>query len=544
MSGVEGPTPLSRRAFLRRGALTALGASALAGCGSGSSRTSSTADSTTSTTTTTTTTTTASTTTTTSETGPPSAADWSALRDSLAGKLVLPADAAYDDAKLVYDLRFEDSSPAAVAYAGSSTDVQRLIDFARRHAIAPIPRSGGHSYAGYSTGGGLIVDVGALNSVSVAGSTATVGAGTRLVDLYSALAAAGVLVPGGSCPSVGIAGLALGGGGGVPARKYGLTADAIRALTVVTADGSVRRADAASEPDLYWASRGGGGRNFGIATAFDFAAKPIPPLALFTLEFPWAAAASLFGAWAEWIGRAPDELWSNCLLLSAGSSGLIARATGVYVGELAALSALVGQLASAVGAAPSTNYVRADGYLQAMLVEAGCAEITLAQCHPQAPGTPGTLARAAFAAKSAFFSTAPPSAGVAAIVDAVESFQRELPELGGGLAFDGYGGAINAVAADATAFVHRDALCQLQMSGSWGSGTSASSAAAVAAWLGETATRLAPYTNGEAYQNRIDPTLADWPQAYYGTNLPRLESIKRAYDPDDVFSFAQSIPLR
>lgn len=539
MSGVEGPTPLSRRAFLRRGALSALGASALAGCGSGSPSTSSTADSTTSTTAATTTTTTTST-----ESGPPSAAQWSALRDSLSGKLVLPADVAYGDARLVYDLRFEDSSPAAIAYAASTTDVQRLIDFARSHAIAPIPRCGGHSYAGYSTGAGLIVDVSGLNGVGVAGSTATVGAGTRLVDLYGALAAAGVLVPGGSCPSVGIAGLALGGGGGVLARKYGLTCDAIRALTVVTADGSVRRADAVSEPDLYWASRGGGGRNFGIATSFDFAAEPIPPLALFTLEFPWAAAGALFGAWAEWIGRAPDELWSNCLLLSAGASGLIARATGVYVGGVAALSALVGQLAGAVGGAPTTNYVRSDGYLQAMLVEAGCAEITLAQCHLQAPGTPGTLARSAFAAKSAYFSTAPPSAGVAAIVDAVESFQRELPQLGGALAFDGYGGAINAVAADATAFVHRDALCQLQMSGSWGSGTSAASTAAVAAWLSETATRLAPYANGEAYQNYIDPTLADWSRAYYGTNLPRLESIKRAYDPDDVFSFAQSIPLR
>ena len=539
MSGVEGPTPLSRRAFLRRGALSALGASALAGCGSGSPSTSSTADSTTSTTAATTTTTTTST-----ESGPPSAAQWSALRDSLSGKLVLPADVAYGDARLVYDLRFEDSSPAAIAYAASTTDVQRLIDFARSHAIAPIPRCGGHSYAGYSTGAGLIVDVSGLNGVGVAGSTATVGAGTRLVDLYGALAAAGVLVPGGSCPSVGIAGLALGGGGGVLARKYGLTCDAIRALTVVTADGSVRRADAVSEPDLYWASRGGGGRNFGIATSFDFAAEPIPPLALFTLEFPWAAAGALFGAWAEWIGRAPDELWSNCLLLSAGASGLIARATGVYVGGVAALSALVGQLAGAVGGAPTTNYVRSDGYLQAMLVEAGCAEITLAQCHLQAPGTPGTLARSAFAAKSAYFSTAPPSAGVAAIVDAVESFQRELPQLGGALAFDGYGGAINAVAADATAFVHRDALCQLQMSGSWGSGTSAASTAAVAAWLSETATRLAPYANGEAYQNYIDPTLADWSRAYYGTNLPRLESIKRAYDPDDVFSFAQSIALR
>jgi FAD/FMN-containing dehydrogenase len=542
VSGVEGPTALSRRAFLRRGALTALGASALAGCGGGSPRTSATTDTTTSTTTTTTTATT--TTTTSTESGPPSTAQWSALRDSLSGRLVLPADAAYGDAKLVYDLRFEDAAPAAIAYAASSTDVQRLIDFARRHAIAPIPRCGGHSYAGYSTGAGLIVDVGGLNGVSVAGSTATVGAGTRLVDLYSALSATGVLVPGGSCPSVGIAGLALGGGVGVLGRKYGLTSDAIRSLTVVTADGSVRRADAASDPDLYWASRGGGGRNFGVATSFDFAAEPIPPLALFTLEFPWGAAASLFGAWAEWIGRAPDELWSNCLLLSAGTSGLIARATGVYVGGIGALSALVGRLAGAVGAAPTTNYVRADGYLQAMLVEASCAEITLAQCHLQAPGSPGTLARAAFAAKSAYFSTAPPSAGVAAIVDAVESFQRELPQLGGGLAFDACGGAINAVAADATAFVHRDALCQVQMTGSWGSGTSASSAAAVAAWLRETATRLAPYANGEAYQNYIDPTLVDWPHAYYGTNLPRLESIRRAYDPDEVWSFAQSIPLR
>ena len=320
---------------------------------------------------------------------------------------MLPPDAAYGDAKLVYDLRFEDASPAAIAYAGSTTDVQRLIDFARGHALAPIPRCGGHSYAGYSTGGGLIVDVSGLSGVSVAGSRATVGAGTRLVDLYSALAAAGVLVPGGSCPSVGIAGLALGGGVGVLGRKYGLTSDAIEALTVVTADGSVRRADATSEPDLYWASRGGGGRNFGIVTSFDFAAEPIPPLALFTLEFPWAAAGALFGAWAEWIAHAPDELWSNCLLLSAGTSGLIARATGVYVGGVTALSALVGQLASAVGAAPTTNYVRADGYLQAMLVEAGCAEITLAQCHLQAPGTAGTLARAAFAAKSAYFSSAP-----------------------------------------------------------------------------------------------------------------------------------------
>ena len=537
MSGVHGPT-LSRRAFLGRAALTALGAGTLAGCGSGTPHTSSTSSSTASTTSSTSTTTS---TTTSTEAGPPTVAQWSALRRSLRGTLVLPDQAAYADATLVYDLRFENAAPAAIGYAASTTDVQRLIDFARNHALAPIPRCGGHSYAGYSTGSGLIVDVSALSAVRVAGHVATVGAGTRLVDLYSALAGAGVLVPGGSCPSVGIAGLALGGGVGVLGRKYGLTADAIQSLTVVSADGRVLRAGAGSEPDLYWASRGGGGRNFGIVTSFDFAAAPIPPLALFTLEFPWPAAAELFGAWAEWTARAPDELWSNCLLLSAGSSGLIARATGVYVGEVAPLTTLVNQLVAAVGATPTTNYIRADTYLQAMLVEAGCAEITLAQCHLPAPGSAGTLSRAAFAAKSAYFSTAPPASGVAAIVSAVESFQRELPGLGGGLAFDSYGGAINAVAADATAFVHRNALCQLQMSGSWGPGASTSTAAAVAAWLSETATALSRYTNGEAYQNYIDPTLGDWPQAYYGANLARLRYVKRTYDPDRVFDFAQAI---
>ncbi len=341
----------------------------------------------------------------------PTAAQWAALRHSLTGTLVRPTDASYPQARLVYDLRFDQASPAAIAYPRSSTDVQRLVHFARRHSLAPIPRCGGHSYAGYSTGGGLVIDVGAMNAVSVSGSRATVGAGTRLVDMYSALAARGVLVPGGSCPTVGISGLALGGGIGVVARKYGLTADAIEELTLVTADARVLHADASNHADLYWASRGGGGRNFGIATSFAFKARPLPPLALFTLNFPWAAAGDLFGAWIDWIAHAPDELWSNCLLLSAGSSGLIARTTGVYVGSSAALGALVAKLTKAVGAIPSSSSRSPASYLQAMLIEAGCADITLAQCHIQAPGTPGTLPRTAFLAKSAYFSRPLPNSG-------------------------------------------------------------------------------------------------------------------------------------
>jgi FAD/FMN-containing dehydrogenase len=532
----DGPA-LSRRAFLRHGTLAVIGASALAGCGSTPARSRSSSSRSTASSATTSTTSSA------QAGGPPTAADWLALEDALSGRVVLPSSRSYGDAKLVYDLRFHDAAPAAIAYCASTTDVQRTIDFARRHAITPIPRCGGHSYAGYSTGSGLVIDVTPMNRVAVSASTARVEAGTRLIDLYSAVSAAGVLVPGGSCPTVGIAGLALGGGVGVLGRKYGLTADTIEEVTVVTADARVLRAGPSSEPDLYWACRGGGGGNFGVVTSFHLATQPIPPLALFTLEFPWAAAGDLLGAWARWMTNAPEELWSNCLLLSAGASGMIARSTGVFVGETSSLASLVNGLAGAVGATPTTNFVGAETYLRAMFVEAGCAEITLAQCRLSGPGSAGTLGRSAFAAKSAYLAKAPPPAGIAAITAAVENLHNELPELGGGLAFDAMGGAINAVAPDATAFVHRDALCGVQISGSWGSGTDTSTAAAVQDWLVQTASAIAPYTNGEAYQNYIDPTLADWQSAYYGANLPRLESIRRRYDPDAVFNFAQAIPL-
>lgn len=481
---------------------------------------------------------------------PPNPAAWRALARSLSGRLVLPSDHGYASAKQLFNPRFDVARPAGIAYCASPLDVQRTVDFARVHGVRPIPRGGGHSYGGYSTGSGLVIDVTRMGSVKVTRAehgrpaTAAVGAGARLVDLYAALARARVLVPGGSCPTVGISGLALGGGIGVLSRRYGLTCDAIRALEVVTADGRRLTCHGGAHPDLYWASRGGGGGNFGVVTSFTFTAHPIPELTLFTVDWPWAAAAEATEGWLRWLGQAPDELWSNFQLHSAGPSGLIVRAAGVLTGGRSTLTALVNRLVTSAGSPPSSTFVGGpDPYLHVMLVEAGCEGRTVAKCHLLSQNRAGTLQRSPSAAKSAYLAKPLPSAGIAAAVHAVEELRVEHPGLGGGLAFDAYGGVINRVSGDATAFVHRHAICAIQATITWGRIPSGPAFAAGERWLRTAAKGLAPYTTGGAYQNYIDPDLADWQRAYYGSNLKRLSKVKRAYDPDNAFRFPQSIPL-
>jgi hypothetical protein len=525
-------TAIDRRSFLRQagGVLTLAGAAALgAGCTSSGTRSAATTPST--------------------PGQPVSPAAWAALQATLSGRLVLPGDPTYPTAKLVYDLRFADIAPAGIAYCASPTDVQRCIAFARRYGLPIAARSGGHSYGGYSTGNGLVADVTTMSAVSVEtngsrGPAATVGSGTLLVDLYNQLSGAGMLLPGGSCPTVGIAGLTLGGGIGVVGRKYGLTCDNLQSVTMVTADGTLIDCDAGHHADLLWASQGGGGGNFGIVTSFTFGVRPMPELSLFTLDWPWAAAADVLGAWQAWAPDAPDEVWSNCQLLTGGSSGQKARCAGVFVGTSSDLNLLLEPFVQAVSSAPTYRFVGPESYLSAMLIEAGCEGLTVPQCHLPEQNPMGTLPRSTFVAKSAYVATAMPGAGLQKAAQLVTDLQESQPGVNGGLVFDAYGGIINRVAPDATAFVHRGARCAIESSVSWAPNPTAAAVTAGQAWLVHAASVLSPYIDGSAYQNYIDPSLSDWQQAYYGANLDRLVRVKQTYDPDNVFRFAQSIPTK
>lgn len=473
-----------------------------------------------------------------------SAADWSALGRGLAGPLVRPGDSDYGTARLLFDPRFDGLRPAGIAFCENPADVAECLAFVRRFAVAVTPRSGGHSYAGYSSGQGLVIDVTRMNTVTQVGSgTARIGAGTRLVDLYAGLDAHGVTVPGGSCPTVGVAGLTLGGGIGVVTRAYGTLSDNLRSLQMVTPDGTVRECDTDQNADLFWACRGGGGGNFGVATAFTFATHPTQQMVLFFLNWPWSQASKVIAAWQSWAPNAPDELWSNLHALSspdgAGDTPTI-QVGGTYLGSLSGAQEQISRLVDQVGSAPhGSPFV--SSHAHAMMIEAGCSQLSTAQCHLPWQNPAGTLQRESEFAKSHVFTRALSPSAISAIIAAVEQRQQFGGGGQGGVAFDALGGAVNRVAPDATAFVHRDGLFVGQFTTTWSDGATTAQTGTQQNWLRGFHQTMTRYASGQAYQNYLDPELANWQQAYYGANYARLVQVREKYDPGHVFNLPQGI---
>lgn len=473
----------------------------------------------------------------------PGEADWSALAGSL--RLLRPTESGYPAAHRLFNTRFDGILPQGVAYCTTPADVQACLAFVQRFSLPCAIRCGGHSYAGYSTTTGLQLDVSGMKEISVNPATGrtTVGAGARLIDVYATLAQDGLVIPAGSCPTVGITGLALGGGIGVLGRKFGLTCDTLLSARLVLANGDLVSCDQQTHPDLFWALQGGGGGNFGVVTSLTFQAHAVSQLAVCTLGWPWERAADVFDAWQHWGPQAPDELWSNCLLLGTApqSPEPLVRVNGIYVGGVASLSVLLQQLSERVGSPPTSSVVAGDSLLEAMLVEAGCYGESVAACHLPGQTPQGLLGRDTSQARSDYAGSPFPRPAIDLLVRAIG--QRQSSGMaGGGIGIDAWGGAIGRIAADATAFVHRDALFSLQYTASWKPTDSASLVATNRSWLSNTWQAMRPYVNGQAYQNYIDPDLTDWQRAYYGLNLPRLQQVKSAYDPANLFQFAQSIP--
>jgi FAD/FMN-containing dehydrogenase len=426
------------------------------------------------------------------------------------GPVLRPGAAGYPRAARVYNARFDGARPDAVVVARDSRDVQAVLRWADRHDVRVTARSGGHSYAGYSTlDAGVVVDLRRLRAISVdrGGRRASIGAGAQMIEVVDALARHGGAVPGGSCPTVGFGGLALGGGYGLASRAFGLTADNVTGLVVITPDGRLRRVDARHDPDLFWALRGGGGGNFGIVTRFEVRVHRVGAAAHFSAAFPSAGAA--VAAWEAWAPETDPRL-TSVLQLGAG-----ATAVGQYLGSERRLAGLLGPLRRA-GASVTT----------------GSASYAALQVRW---GNGRTSPRTTFSAKSHYVRGRLPGRVRDALLAELARAGGVAGLRNGSLILDAYGGALNRPRAGATAFVHRDERYSIQYLAYHQDGGAASRA-----WLRRMHRIVAPHASG-AYQNYLDPDLPGWRDAYYGRNLVRLERVRAEYDPDRRFRSPRAI---
>ena len=471
-----------------------------------------------------------------------SAPDWDALHAAISGEVILPGSPDYESARKPAIARFHGVRPQAVVLCRTPADASETISFARRSGLRTAARSGGHCFAGHSSTGGIVIDVTPMRSVSVSRGVVTVGAGAHLGDVYDALAEHGLTIPGGCGPSVGIAGLTLGGGLGILGRKHGLTSDHLLGAQVVLADGRVVECDEHQDEELFWALRGAGGGNFGVVTSLFFSTLPAPAATVFHFLWPHTHAVAVIDAWQSWAPAAPDELAASLLVTASGDADRppVVNLFGAMLGAESDTAELIDQLVAGTGADPTSAFSKHASYQETKryLAELGDSMASdddrfgeTSQGEPSQQGHPYS--------KSEFFRRPLPTEAIAALV---ENLSKERgPGQSRELDFTPWGGAYNRVSADATAFVHRDELFLLKHAVVIDSDLSTAEREAARRWLVRSWASVHPWGSGRVYQNFPDPDLEDWAQAYYGTNYDRLLRVKRRYDPNDFFRFEQSL---
>ncbi|MFC6159753.1 FAD-binding oxidoreductase [Kribbella jiaozuonensis] len=429
-------------------------------------------------------------------------------------ELIAPDHPQYDVLRRPALPHYRAIRPALIARCTSPADVAEALAYARTHALPFALRGGGHCFAGHSSTTGLLLELSGMNAITpgptrsrpgdsraeartpgdlpredlprgdrrvtpAAPQLAAIGAGARLADVYRGLHEHGLTIPAGCGPTVGIAGLTLGGGLGLLGRRYGLTCDRLVGATVVLADGRVVECAQGREPDLFWALRGAGGGQFGVVTSLEFAAVPSPTATRFTITWPRTHAADVIAAWQTWAPDAPDTI--------TASLAVTADEVRVFGATLAPFDSglLTGEVELRNGLSwPDLKRSFSD------------------------EDTPGD---SVIHSKSEFFSSPLPRDTIAQLLAA-----------GCELSFTPMGGAYNRVPADAIAFAHRGERFLLEHTGT-----------------DQTAVRRSwsiahQHASGRLYPNFPDPDLTD-PTAYHGPNYERLLAIKQAYDPDHIF---------
>src|SRR5215472_16521369 len=238
------------------------------------------------------------------------------LASEIVGRVITPNGSEYEAARSIFNRAF-DRRPAVIVRCAGPSDVAHALDFAQTENLRLAVRGGGHSRVGYGMcDGGVVIDLSQMKRIEVDASkrVARAEAGALVHDLDEATQRFGLATTSGGCPTVGITGLTLGGGEGRLMEKYGAACDNLISAQVVTVDGRRVEASQKSNPDLFWALRGGGG-NFGVVTALEYQLHPVTDVLAGTLMYPAGRIPELLEAFAKFVAAEPDEMDALAQLL-------------------------------------------------------------------------------------------------------------------------------------------------------------------------------------------------------------------------------------
>jgi FAD/FMN-containing dehydrogenase len=441
------------------------------------------------------------------------------LAEVLSGELLLPADVRYDDARRVYN-GLIDRRPAAIARCRTASDAAAAISFARDEGLELSVRGGGHNVAGRAvTDGGLMIDLSLMRSVRIDPTerVARAEGGATWGEFDAAAAEHGLATTGGVVSTTGISGLTLGGGFGYLMGRFGMAADNLVAVEVVTADGDILRVDAGSDPDLFWAMRGAGA-NFGVATTLEYRLHPVEQIVGGVVAHPLEAARDLLRFFREFTGDAPDELYAfGGLVHAPDGSGLpvavvVVGHSGDESSAMADLKPLLGfgdPLMAQVAPMPypSINRMLDDGFPQGSLNYW----------------------------KSSFLRELDDGA-----IDTMIEMFGSCPSPMSGLVMEHFHGAATRVGVPDTAVPHREEGYNFLVTSLW---TDPNRTEANIAWTRKVFETSRPYFADRRYVNYLDQDdAATSGRAVYGSNLDRLQALKHRYDADNVFRLNHNIP--
>lgn len=447
------------------------------------------------------------------------------FKDQIRGDVLQPGDDGYDEARTVWNAMI-DKEPAIIARCAGTADVIAAVNFARDLDLRLAVKGGGHNVAGTAVcDDGLVIDLAPMNNVRVdpEARIARVGGGATWGDVDHETQAFGLATTGGLMSETGVGGLTLGGGLGYLARKYGLAHDNLRSVDVVTAHGELVHASEEKNPDLFWGMRGGGG-NLGIATSFEFDLHEVGPEILnVRLIYPYDAIPAALRFYEEFMRQAPNELqcyWG--IVEGSPEYGLpeplhgktLLAFRGLYAGDIAAGREAFQPLRDFGD--PITDMTQPIPYTEHQqqaddLYQAGHRNYW----------------------KSNFYNEI--SDG---FIETVMEHVRSMPSPYSSVFLEWMGGAIAEAELDATAFPHRDKAFAFTVAPKW---TDPERDDELIGWARDFHTDLESYAADGVYVNYMDDDESDRVETAYGDRLERLRTLKKEWDPQNLFRTNQNI---